>query len=243
MLRNSSFVIGRTVLATDGPIGTVTDLLFDDASWAIRWAVIDTGSWLTGRRVLLPPQRLSSAPADADQKFTVPLTCAQVKASPSEDTDIPVSRQHEIQLYGYYQWDPYWLGGAAFGGALPLIPPVVEDLHAVEGDSHLRSTIRLKDYIVRATDGEIGHIADVLVDPERWSIPLLEISTRNWLPGRKVLLAPALVETIDWFERAVSFRRTRAEIQASPEYDPSVTIDCDKLRLLYDHYGLPTDGI
>jgi PRC-barrel domain len=242
MLRNSSFVIGRSVQATDGPIGTVTDLLFDDSSWNVRWAVIDTGSWLTGRRVLLPPQRLSPAPGDPE-RFTVPLTCEQVKASPSEDSDMPVSRRHEFQLFSYYQWDPYWLGGAAFGGALPLIQPLVDDPGLVDGDEHLRSTVRFKDYIVQATDGDIGHIADILIDPERWSIPLLEIATRNWLPGRKVLLAPALVEKIDWFERAVSFRRTRAEIPASPEYDPSVTIDRDRLRQLYDHYGLPTDRI
>ncbi|MDB5361095.1 MAG: hypothetical protein JWO51_2392 [Rhodospirillales bacterium] len=243
MLRDSAFVIGRHIQAIDGPIGSVSDLLFDDTSWTIRWAVIDTGSWLTGRRVLLPPQKLSPAPNDPD-RFIVPLTCRQVKASPSEDADLPVSRQHETQLFGYYQWDPYWLGGVpAFGGTLPMIPPMADDLKLADGDEHLRSTVRLKDYIVRATDGEIGHVADVLIDPERWSIPLLEIATRNWLPGRKVLLAPALVEAIDWFERAVSFRRTRAEIQASPEYDPSTPIDRDRLRLLYGHYGLPTEWI
>jgi hypothetical protein len=157
---------------------------------------------------------------------------------------MPVSRQHEIQLFGYYQWDPYWLGGGGvFGSALPLVPPVLGDLKPVEGDEHLRSTVRFKENIVRASDGEIGHIADILVDPEHWTVPLLEIATRNWLPGRKVLLAPGLVEAIDWFERAVTFRRTRAEIEASPEYDPSVTIDRERLRLLYSHYGLPTDWI
>jgi len=238
MLRNSTFAIGRSIEATDGPIGTVTDLLFDDTSWTIRWAVVDTGSWLTGRRVLLPPHQLTAA----GEGFTVPLTCQQVKDSPSEETDMPVSRRHEAQLFAYYQWDPYWMGGASAFGALPFIPPVVGD-QPVEGDEHLRSMVRFKDYIVRATDGEIGHVADVLIDPEHWSIPLIEIATRNWLPGRKVLLAPGLVDALDWLERSVSFRRTKAEIEAAPEYDPSVTIDRDRLRGLYSHYGLPTDWI
>lgn len=239
MLRNSAFVIGQSIEATDGPIGTVTDLLFDDTSWTIRWAVVDTGSWLTGRRVLLPPQQL----IQASEGFAVPLTSQQVKDSPLEETDMPVSRQYESQLFAYYQWDPYWMGGAPAFGALPFIPPVVGEQALIQGDEHLRSAVRFKDYIVRATDGEIGHIADVLIDPERWSIPLIEIATRNWLPGRKVLLAPGLVEALDWLERAVSFRRTKAEIEASPEYDPSTTIDRDRLRILYNHYGLPTDWI
>jgi len=242
MLRNSSFAIGRSVDATDGPIGTVTDLLFTDDGWTVRWAVIDTGSWLTGRRVLLPPQKLSPSSSEPD-RFTVPLTSEQVKASPPEESDMPVSRQYEAELFGYYQWDPYWLGGGAFGTALPLVPPIALDPKPVKGDEHLRSTVRFKDYIVRASDGDIGHIADILVDPDHWTVPLIEIATRNWLPGRKVLLAPGLVEAIDWLERAVTFRRTRAEIEASPEYDPSVTIDRDRLRLLYTHYGLPTDWI
>ena len=240
MLRDSAFVIGHTVRATDGPIGSVSDLLFDDSSWTVQWAVIDTGSWLVGRRVLLPPQRLASVPDDPDG-FAVPLTAEQVKASPSEDTDMPVSRRYEMQLFSYYQWDPYWAAGAAFGGTLPLIPAVVADPELPEGDEHLRSAVQLKNYIVRARDGEIGHVADVLIDPERWSIPLLEIATRNWLPGRKVVLAPALVEAIDWFEHAVTFRCTRAEIEASPQYDPSVPIDGNRLREIYRHCGLPIE--
>jgi hypothetical protein len=243
MLRNSSFAIGRTIEGTDGPVGSVTDLLFDDTTWTVRWAMVDTGSWLTGRRVLLPPQRLSIGAGDPD-KLTVPLTREQVKASPSEETDMPVSRQYEQQLFSYYQWDPYWLAGGGFGGAaLPIGPMEIENPKPLDGDEHLRSVVRLKDYIVRATDGDFGHVADVLVDPVSWSIPLLEIATRNWLPGRKVLLAPALVEQIDWLEQAVSFRRTRAEIEASPTYDPSEMVDRDRLRQLYDHYGLPTDWI
>ena len=58
MLRNTSAIEGYAIVASDGQIGTVSDFLFDDASWLVRWLVVDTGKWLTGRKVLLPPSVL-----------------------------------------------------------------------------------------------------------------------------------------------------------------------------------------
>ena len=54
MLRNASAIKGYAIAATDGRLGTVSDFLFDDASWLVRWLVVDTGKWLSGRKVLLP---------------------------------------------------------------------------------------------------------------------------------------------------------------------------------------------
>ena len=48
-------VIGYVIEADDGRLGTVSDFLFEDTSWVIRWLVVDTGHWLSGRKVLLPP--------------------------------------------------------------------------------------------------------------------------------------------------------------------------------------------
>ena len=58
MLRHESKINGYAIHASDGLIGTVSDFLFDDATWLVRWLVIDTGSWLAGREVLLPPSAL-----------------------------------------------------------------------------------------------------------------------------------------------------------------------------------------
>jgi hypothetical protein len=55
MLRHESEIDGYAIHASDGLIGTVSDFLFDDATWLVRWLVVDTGNWLPGRRVLLPP--------------------------------------------------------------------------------------------------------------------------------------------------------------------------------------------
>ena len=58
MLWNASAINGYAIAASDGRLGTVSDFLFDDASWLVRWLVVDTGKWLSGRKVLLPPSAL-----------------------------------------------------------------------------------------------------------------------------------------------------------------------------------------
>lgn len=53
MLYNSKNLYGYKLSASDGEIGQVKDFYFDDQSWLVRYVVADTGTWLTGRQVLL----------------------------------------------------------------------------------------------------------------------------------------------------------------------------------------------
>ena len=45
-------------------------------------------------------------------------------------------------------------------------------------------------YHIEATDGGIGHVKDFIIDDETWAIRYLEVDTRNWWPGKKVLVSP-----------------------------------------------------
>jgi hypothetical protein len=51
----------------------VSDFLFDDVSWLVRWLVVDTGNWLSGRKVLLPAMALGHLDAER-REFAVRLT-------------------------------------------------------------------------------------------------------------------------------------------------------------------------
>ena len=115
MLRNASAINGYAIEASDGLLGTVSDFLFDDAGWLVRWLVVDTGNWLSGRKVLLPPSALGHLDRK-EREFSVRLTMQQVKDSPDIDTDRPVSRQIETNIYDYYGWNPYWGAGPYMGG-------------------------------------------------------------------------------------------------------------------------------
>ena len=76
MLWDASAINGYAIEASDGRLGTVSDFLFEDVSWINRWLVVDTGNWLSGREVLLPPS------ARATRSGVAPI---------SRETDDPAS--------------------------------------------------------------------------------------------------------------------------------------------------------
>ncbi|SDR63573.1 hypothetical protein SAMN05519103_08773 [Rhizobiales bacterium GAS113] len=255
MLWNASAMNGYTIEASDGRLGTVSDFLFEDASWIVRWLVVNTGSWLSGRKVLLPLAALGQ-PDPARREFPVKLTTQQVKESPGIDTDRPVSRQMEAHLYDHYGWDPYW-GGRYYPMGDCLTPSLIAPLnrwesksrdeanaHAqpTEGDPHLRSVEAVTGYHIHAVDGEIGHVEDFLLSDVGWSIRYVVVDTRNWWPGKKVLISPRSVREIDWERRLMHLDVNRQKVKHSPPYDWSVTADRAYEAQLHGHYGIGWTG-
>jgi hypothetical protein len=102
---DASAINGYAISASDGKIGTISDFLFDDTNWLVRWLVVDTGYWLSGRKVLLPSSALAHLNAKKEE-CSIKLTMQQIKDSPNVDTDRPVSRQMEATVYGYYGYSP-----------------------------------------------------------------------------------------------------------------------------------------
>jgi hypothetical protein len=249
MLTNAKYLKGLVVRATDGEIGTVDQLYFDDETWAVRYLTVETGGWLGGRQVLISPFSV----VDTDWRvgrLDVALTKKQVENSPDIDTDRPVSRQHEAAYLGYfgypYYWGgPYMWGPALYPAGLPIIPIAIADealadrIGSESTDSHLRSTQAVKGYQIEAADGEIGHVQGFVVDDEDWAIRYMEVATRNWWPGKKVLVSPAWIKRVSWTDSTVYVGLSRDAIQKGPEYDESAPITREYEDLLYDHYGLP----
>ena len=253
MLLSFNHIRGYAIHASDGAIGSLHDVHFDDQSTAIRYLVVDTGTWLPGRRVLLAPAAVGGVDRAREAVITG-LTRQQVEESPGIAADRPVSRQEEIALHSHYGWDPYWSappllgtfgpywGAVMHATAEPAASRVAEETAAREraqSDPHLRSARDVTGYHVAAIDGEIGHVDDFLIDDARWTIDLLGIDTRNWLPGRKVLISPAWLRAVDWAHRQVEVDLTREQIKASPKYDPAMTVDEGYLERMHAHYGLP----
>lgn len=256
MLWHASEINGYAIEASDGNIGTVNDFLFDDASWLVRWLVVDTGNWLSGRKVLLPPSALGRLSAN-NRVFDVKLTKQQVKDSPEIDTDRPVSRQMETNVYDHYGWSPYWstglyrgeygiLGGNFLGGPTVASPSLesrrreqhLADAQRSDDNPHLRSIKAVTGYHIHATDGEIGHVEDFLVEDADWSIHYLVIDTKNWWPGKRILVSSRSAGKIDWNDRLVNLDVDRQRIKESPAYDPSMTIDLAYDQKFQTYYGI-----
>jgi PRC-barrel domain len=128
------------------------------------------------------------------------------------------------------------------GRKVLISPRVLRDIdwEAREGgDPHLRSSAIVIGYHIAATDGEIGHVEDFLVDEATWAIRYMVVDTRNWWSGTKVLVSPGWVARVDWDASKVEVNMTREQIKNSPEYDPSGPVQRDYEARLHDHYGRP----
>jgi hypothetical protein len=248
MLWDASAIKGYAVVGSDGLLGTASDFLFDDASWKMRWLVVDTGHSFSGREALIPVSALGR-PDPALRQFSVNLTVRQARECPDIDRDLPVSRQAERDLYAYYGCEPYW-ASSYFGGAISaeFAPPPhpaearLRDPGTVNrlkktGDQHLRSVDEVIGYHVHATDGEIGHVEDFLAEESGWDIRYVKVDTRNWIPGSRVIISPLSVSMIDWIERLVFLDVDRQNVRLSPPYDSRITAD-GKHEASYPHYGI-----
>jgi sporulation protein YlmC with PRC-barrel domain len=233
MLQSVKDLRGYTIQATDGEIGKVYDFYFDDDSWTIRYLVVETGSWFSGRQVLISPVALGKPDVDTEI-FPVNLTRDQVENSPDVDTEVPISRQREIDLHMYYGWPMYWAAGG------PYLGPQVEEQSeiAVEEavEPHIRSCREVTGYHIKAIDGDIGHVHDFLIDDEKWEIRYMVVDTRNWWPGKAVLVSPQWIEDVSWEDAKVSVDLTRESIRNSPEYENLKKISREYEEKLYEYY-------
>lgn len=258
MLLAESALKRMSIEAEDGGIGTVNDFLFDDRTWKLRWMVVDTGTWLTGRKVLVHPSAIGQLDYDRGQ-LPVRLSRLQVRDSPDILQDQPVSRGMQDNLYGYYGWDPLWGGGNYLGGPLGnglgwAGGPTAEGNEgaALEAgsvasrsdaaDPHLRSMAAVTGYRLLATDGAIGHVENFMLESDNWGIRYLVADTRNWWPGKHVLLSPYAVKSIDWANREAVLDISRDQVKGSPPWNPEQAIDRAYEEGLHGYYGWPGYG-
>lgn len=245
---------GYKLGASDGDIGEVKSVLFEDDTWTVRYLVVKTGSWLFGRKVLISPAAIAGVNFN-EKIIAVNLTKEQVKNSPDIDTEKPVERQQEILLYQHYGMGNYWAAGGLWAGGIGTTGmmmqadmPVEGPLHEERGSDpesdsdrdanpHLRSTDNVKGYTIEARDGNIGDVADFIVDDSNWKISFVVVDTGDWLPGKKVIISPAWIKEVKWETSSVKVDVTVDRVKNSPEYDPNQPVSDEYETRLSRHYG------
>jgi hypothetical protein len=222
MIRSIKQLYGDKLDASDGQIGHVKDFLFTDQDWAVRYVVVDTGSWLSERLVLLSPEAFTNFFKEGD-RLLVHLTRAQIEQSPAIEAHKPVSRQQEEEFNRHYGYSNYWNEGAAWGlGVYPMTAPMPIPMerpvrHGGD-DPHLRSTQALGGYRIQTGEDALGHLTDFLIDDKTWTIRYLIGTTGNWFGGKEIVISPRDVERISYDESKISVRATKDVIQTSPDY-------------------------
>jgi len=227
MLQSIRQLHGNKLGAADGDIGQVKDFYFDDRSWVVRYLVADTGSWLSGRQVLLSPHAFGSLHHHG-KVLRVKLTRKKIEDSPAIETHKPVSRQHEEEYHRYYGWPAYWLGdgiwgigGASVLAAPPILPGQSSAANGSQpkpADAHLRSTQAVSGYHVQATDGLTGHVCDFMMDDQSWAIGQLVVKIGHRFTGNEVLIPVSQVDRISYDDSAVFVKLTKEAVEKSPAY-------------------------
>lgn len=222
MLKTLKSLRDCTLSAIDGEIGAVRDLFFDHDHWTVRYLVVNTSGWLFGRDVLILPRSLGNLD-NFQRTIPVDLTRQQIKDSPDVDTDQPITRVDEIKYHRYMGYPFYWGGIAGpLPGAIPAIPepqyPATEDVPSPAAETHLRSAKELEGYTVEALDGQIGHVDELLITPQDWRIVYLVLKTKNWLPGKSVVVPTHSFRQVDWRNRSIEVTLTRDQVKAAPEF-------------------------
>jgi len=224
-LLNTKELVGNKLAALDGDIGHIRDFYFDDNIWVVRYAVADTGSWLTGRLVLLSPHAFGKLD-QREKTLHINLRKLQIQDSPSIDSHKPVSRQYEVEYFRYYGWPAYWAGDAMWGlGGFPvLVPPAKDEIEAQRiyyhrDDKHLQSTLDVTGYPIQAVDGVIGHVSSFLVDDRSWAIRDMVVETGHWYSGKEIRIPTSQIERISYMEAKVIVTLTMAEIDKTAEHE------------------------
>jgi hypothetical protein len=183
MLRGVSDLRRFTIAATDGNLGSVVDLCFDDQSWTVRYLVVDAGTWFPDRWVFISPISVRSWAPNPNILLGA-LTKTQVKIS----AEAPIPNGRPVRPP-----QPYELEQA------------IRDRARSAGEAHLQVATVAMGYTIQTEDGTIGHVQDILVDDKAWAIRYLLVDTTNRWAGKRALVAPEWLTHVSWDESKTFF--------------------------------------
>ncbi|HZQ75271.1 MAG TPA: PRC-barrel domain-containing protein [Burkholderiales bacterium] len=193
MLLSARRLQGERVRAMDGDAGRIDDVYFDDASWSVRYMVVRDDRRIPEKEHLVPSRAV--APPAAGRRLAFTLRRDEIEHCPGIESDPPVSYQFDVGRVAYYGDETFLTWGVR-----------------ASSNPHLRASSIVIGYNVHAKDGGFGHVTDLVLDSERWAVKALVV-TAGWLPGKSWLVDTAAVEGIDWAERCIHLRMTRAQIR------------------------------
>lgn len=230
-----------SVETQDKTEGKITDFLFDEKQWVIRYIEADFGSLFQSKKVLIPRAFLDKPDAQA-KKFPVNLSNSEIEKCPELDKHLPVSRKYEEELSRHYRINPYW-NVAYMGSAIAYYPPRpvhIPDKIVTEQDvdTILRSFNEVQGYRIQAIEGKIGHINDILVDDDDWQIVYTIVDTSNWIPWSKHVIIPvSYLANINYAKNEVEIKLKTEDIKNAPEYNAKDPISEPFEKGLHDFYS------
>lgn len=211
--------------ATDGEVGAIDDLLFDDQVWHIRFLVARLQKLLPwSEKVLINPLYLQR-PDSQNHLLNVALSENSIRKCPPLSSSMPVSLRQRNRAFKAYGYADYWAApglNATVPHPAPLVDESLAEMNSQQAsdEAHLRSCRAVSGYHIHTLDGAIGHVDDFIIDAEHWTCAYLLVNTRNWLPGgRDVLVSRDTVDAISWRKHQVQLNISAEVIARAPHFD------------------------
>jgi sporulation protein YlmC with PRC-barrel domain len=220
-----SKLIGYMVVARNKTIGTVEDLYLNDREWDIRYMVVDISHWYDSRNILIPPAYIKYIRED-DRKITISIHPSDIRQCETPAMHPTVSHVHENEMHSLHQWPFYWrnVHGASFGPrpVSAILEKEKRELHhLLTDDSHasnLRSFSEMLGYRIEAYGVSAGKLSDLLMDEETMEVKSAIVNIQQMLSYRKVTVPWELFSRISWYDKCVSFRVPKRELDRYPSY-------------------------
>lgn len=202
MLWRASAIRGYSVVASDGASGTVDDFIFEDREWTIKWLVVETGTWFAGRKLFVPTSAFGH-PDPETKQFSLTMTLAQLADCPAGD----IAELRDSSTGAHFTQ-----------GEIAASP-------APHSGPHYRSLAVMQQAAVEATDDEVGHADDFLIDPDDWQIKYLVVHTSDWWSGEKILVSSHAIIGIDYMRNILKLDVTRQSVKDGERFSPEQTVD------------------
>lgn len=100
-LRSVNEVLGYQVEAKNGAVGYIDDLIIDLQQWTINYLVIDTGSLLSSKTVLVAASWIDEFAWSVSKVF-VNLTKESIEEGPEYSPNTPINSDLKQQLYDFH---------------------------------------------------------------------------------------------------------------------------------------------
>jgi hypothetical protein len=181
MLFGSNDVCRCRMRASDGELGNVCDLFFDERTWTIQHVVVSTGGWPPGKRVLVP-RELLGRPDWTRAELEIPVLRRDLEEDSLMQIPIPRTYRAKLRCRPSFVW-AYGPGGLA-RRMIDVLP------------EHLRSVREINGYRVEARDGRCGVVEGVLFESEDWTLRHVVVGL-GWLPAAHALVPPTSITSVD----------------------------------------------
>lgn len=226
VLRRARELSGRGVVAPDGQVGKVDDLVFDPLVWTVQYAVVRL-SGLLGRVRLLVPREVIQDQKDGH---------LEVAVSKSELTSTALYEVRDLRARGR-ETAP----DSGTQGQLQLQPGGENRLTGARTalDPNLQLAKDIIGYRIRTADGDIGRVRDFIINPATWIILCVVASTRVWLPSKRILLPVPWIDDIDRKEHRVGTHLERRDLRGAPHFDRTRRLTMEGIDELFPYYADP----